>query len=181
MLMVWRVPVASAQISRPAAAAKSAVGAVYASIAGKWEGTLEYRDYGNDGRVTLPTTMTAETTADGSSLTLRFRYDEGRGRVVESTESIRIDPEKSLFIEESDGGKYRGEFRLSGLDSFAAKATGTLLLSGTGEENGRKVEVKKTLEIKTDGFSLLKETRLPDKPFLFRNQYTFKRAEAKKR
>jgi hypothetical protein len=36
----------------------------YGSIAGQWVGSLEYRDYSNDRRVTLPTTLTAQITKE---------------------------------------------------------------------------------------------------------------------
>jgi hypothetical protein len=41
-----------------------------AALAGNWPGTLDYRDYGNDSRVTLPTLMTA------NGLSIAWTFDD---------------------------------------------------------------------------------------------------------
>ena len=52
-----------------------------AALAGNWAGTLDYRDYGNDSRVTQPTLMTA------NGLSTAWTFDDGP--VLRLTRMIR--------------------------------------------------------------------------------------------
>jgi hypothetical protein len=163
----------------PVGPAGSKADPFYAAIAGQWVGTLEYRDYSNDKRVTLPTTLTAQPGKDGASVELHFRYDEGKGRFVEGSGSIRIDPATETFVEEDLREKDRSEYAIEGLKEFFAKGMGELVLTGTGEDNDRKVDVRRTITINENSLTMLRETKLPGKPFQFRNRYSFKRKPAK--
>lgn len=150
-----------------------------AALSGEWQGTLEYRDYRSDGRVTLPTTLEARPTEEGRATSLKFRYDEGRGRFVEGLDTLRIDPAKASLAWESDGGKSKAEYALAGLDAFAEKRRGALVLTGTNEENGAKVEVRQTITLEGENLTILRESRKPGEAFAFRNTYKLKRVPAK--
>lgn len=47
-------------------------------LAGDWTGVLEYRDFANDRRVSLPTLITSVAEGAGAHLT----FDEGLGKIV---------------------------------------------------------------------------------------------------
>ena len=153
-------------------------GAVTAALAGNWRGTLEYRDYSNDKRVTLPTTLDAQAAEDGRSATLKFRYDEGKGRFVEGVNVLRIASKDAKLVWESDGGKIKSEYAVDGLDTFAPKPRGELVLTGTGTENDEKVDVRQTITLDGDDLTILRETRKPGAPFAFRNAYKLRRTSA---
>ena len=129
--------------------------------------------------MTLPTLLRAKPNTDGLAVVLKFRYDEGRGRFVEETDTVRVDPAMKSLVWESDDGKSKSEYTLTGLAKFAEKGRGELILTGTGLENDKKVEVRKTIVVKDTEFTILKETRETGKPFAFRNEYRFQRVEAK--
>ena len=127
----------------------------------------------------LPTTLKATIAKDGQSVELRFRYDEGKGRFVESTESIRLDTKTAMLVEVDLQEKHRSDYSVSGLKEFLATGSGDLLLTGNGEENHEKVEVRKTVTLRENALTILKQTRLPGKSFVFRNCYSFQRTATK--
>ncbi len=145
------------------------------ALAGDWEGTLEYRDYSTDKRVTLPTTLLANPEDDGRVVRLKFRYDEGKGRFVEGESTLRVDPAKNTLVWESDGGKVKTEYALTGLDAFVEKGLGELVLTGLGTENGKEVEARQTITREGGELKILRESRKPGESFAFRNGYKFKR------
>ena len=153
------------------------VGAVYAAARGSWRGTLQYRDYSNDRRVTLPTTLDARPSPDGGSLALAFRYDEGNGRTETGSDILTLDRASNTLLWESGGGKSRSEYAVAGLDEFDAARGGRLLLTGPAVENDVTVEARLTMTLDRASLKILKETRPPGGEFQFRNEYTFSRAD----
>lgn len=150
-----------------------------AALEGDWQGTLEYRDYSNDKRVTLSTTLEARPSDDGRGARLKFRYDEGKGRFVEGTSTLRVDSSKGILAWESEGGKAPTDYVLTGLDGFAKDRKGDLVLTGPGIENGATVEAKLTITREGDSLTILKETRPAGGTFAFRNAYRLKRTPPK--
>jgi hypothetical protein len=148
------------------------------ALAGDWEGSLEYRDYSNDKRVTLPTTLASRPDDKGKAAVLKFRYDEGKGRFVEGESTLRVDSKKNTLVWESDGGTIKTEYALTGLDAFAEAGKRELVLDGHGTENGQMVEVRQTITRDGDELKILRETRKPGGSFAFRNAYTLKRKPA---
>jgi hypothetical protein len=148
---------------------------LHAAFAGQWAGHLEYRDYSNDKRVKLPTELDASLSPDGRSVAWSFVYQDGPGKVVKSTETLTIDPEAGRFTFLSEDGSRKDEYQVAGLSEFSTSGQGTLVLTAPGEENGKTVDVRKTITLTPGTLTILKETRLPGAEFLFRNQYTFTR------
>jgi hypothetical protein len=145
---------------------------------GKWNGSLEYRDFRTDQRVTLPTTLevTARGAADGGELAFAYVYDDGPGKVVRSQALVRMVPGESRFSSRSAEGDKRDDYRIvDGLADFEARGEGSLVMLGKGTENDQAVEVRSTLTLGTTGYSLLRETRLPGQEFAFRHAYKFTR------
>jgi membrane-associated protein len=144
-------------------------------IGGDWEGTLEYRDDSNDKRVKLPTTLRVVSTDDQRGAVLKFRYDEGKGRFVEGESTLRVDSGKNALTWESDGGKVKTEYALTGLDAFVTQGKTDLILTGLGLENGQEVEIRQTITRDGDELKIARDTRKSGDEFVFRNAYAFKR------
>ena len=113
-------------------------------------------------------------------MTLKFRYDEGKGRFVEGSNRLKIDADGSKLSWESDGGKSTYEYTIAGLDDFAKKPGGDLVLSGTGEENKVKVDVRLTITVDGDALTILRESKKPGGEFAFRNAYRMRKEPAAK-
>jgi hypothetical protein len=145
------------------------------ALIGDWTGTLEYRDYSNDKRVTLPTTLNAKASEDGNVATLKFRYDEGKGRFEEGLSTLQVDASHSKLIWESDGGKTKSEYAFTGLETFNDKSEGQLILTGTGDENKLTVEIRQTITVKGEELTILRESKKPGETFAFRNTYKLRR------
>src|ERR1044071_7832445 len=124
---------------------------LHAAFAGQWTGHLEYRDYNNDKRVNLPPELAASLSPDGRSMVWSFVYQDGPGKVVKSTETLTLDPEAGRFIFLSEDGSRKDEYQVSGLSEFSRRGQGALVLMGAGEENGKAVDVRKTITLTPDG------------------------------
>lgn len=158
-----------AQVSAPAA--------IYKPLLGFWKGDLTYRDYTSDKQVTLPTTLDVTATPDAKSLRMHYVYDDGPGKQVEETDIITIDPAKHTYWTQTLGEKTSRTYTVSGLEPFAQKGGGTLVLFGTGEDNGKKVAVRNTLTQIGQTLTILHEARLPGAAYRFRNRYNFTRSK----
>ena len=143
------------------------------AVTGAWTGTLEYRDYRSDRRVTLPTKLVVEAVGPGQ-LTFAYTYDDGPGKLVTSRERITIDRAKSTYRIQNGDGTYDATFDVAGLGSFAA-ASPVIVLSGTGDENGAPVDLRIRLTVHASSLTMLRESRTAGGEWLFRNQYELTR------
>jgi Peptidase family S41 len=131
---------------------------------GKWSGHLDYRDYGNDGRVTLPT----ELVSDGSAL--EWTYDDGPGKIVKSSENWSYSPKgNSVTIDKTVFGV--SEFSVSEKD----KAELTMVLDGSTTENNVKKIARIILARRGDMLHITRMSRLTGEPFIMRDAYAMKR------
>ena len=138
-----------------------------AALAGSWAGTLDYRDYGNDSRVTLPTLMSA------NGLRIAWTFDDGPGKTVRSAESWSFTPDgKSLVIK---GGKSSETMAIAELRR-SANGSITLVADGSGEENGRKVMVREILTRDGPVLRLTRMSRTAGQPFIMRHSYQLRPA-----
>jgi hypothetical protein len=140
-------------------------------FAGQWTGTLEYQDYGGNGRVKIPVKLTVKPT-DPTTATWDFAYDDF-GKVVNSFETHTW-----------NAGQYKittkGKTDVQAYTSadFAAlikSGTGKAVLMGSEIEIGAKVEVRRTITLEKITLTTLKETRLKGETFKFRNQSIYTR------
>ncbi len=140
-------------------------------LAGNWSGTLDYRDYGNDGRVILPTEMTGS--ADGR---LALRYDDGPGKTVASTTrwSVATDG-RTVIIGE---GKDRQVLGIVERRGGPGPVDLTLVAEGTGVENGSRVAVRVVLTRRGDTLSIGRQSHGPGQPWLMRDGYRLLRRNA---
>ena len=143
------------------------------AVSGSWSGSLEYRDYRSDRRVTLPTTLTVSSDAQ-NVLVFAYVYDDGPGKTVRSTDRITIDPVANTYRIQNGDGTYDATFAVSGLAEFGP-ASRTVVLTGKGEENGAAVDLRLTITVDDKSMTMLRESKKPGGEWLFRNQYRFTR------
>jgi hypothetical protein len=144
-----------------------AAAAITAALAGNWAGTLDYRDYGNDGRVTLPTVMTA------TGLAIAWTFDDGPGKTVRSAERWAFTPDgKSLTISHEKSSETMAITELR----RGANGSITLVADGRGEENGRKVMVREILTRDGAVLRLTRMSRSAGQPFIMRHSYQLRPA-----
>ena len=135
-------------------------------LKGHWIGTLDYRDYGNDGRTVLPTTLDA----DGASLS--WTYDDGAGKNVRSIETWTFDPtEQTLTIRD---GKSVSRAHISELRKSLDGGL-TMVIDGSVTENGKKGFSRMILTLDKGTLRLTQLSRTPRAPFLMRHSYELRR------
>ncbi|WP_404365468.1 S41 family peptidase [Corallococcus coralloides] len=151
-----------AEVAR--ASAPPAVPSLASALAGDWSGTLDYRDFGSDRRVVLPTLLTV--TGEGEEARLAFTFDDGPGKTVRASQVLRI--RAGL---ESEEGRSTERMRILERRGGRDARELTLVAEGTGHENGAPVEVRTVLTRRGDALSLSRLTRRPGEPFLLRHVY----------
>lgn len=131
------------------------------ALAGRWTGTLQYRDYSSDKRVTLPTSVTIE--GPSAVLQLAFTYDDGPGKTVRSTEQWTL-----------DGAQFgMGKAEPLQVSTYRSKADGDLILValGKGVENDVAVEVRSVVLRRGAVLTISRASRLPGQAWLLRHVY----------
>lgn len=131
----------------------------FQTIAGNWEGTLEYQDYSENKRVKLKTYLTVTPAPDGSSAEFLTVYDDF-GRIIKDRETYKIDARAKKFAAGDS------EYTIESLEA------GRIVLLGSGQDGAGVEPIRKTITFDADGLSFLKETRAP---WQFRNQLVLRR------
>jgi hypothetical protein len=158
-------------------AAPVSAGSVTALLAGDWVGVLEYRDFQSDARVQLPTWLSVRPASDANSVALTYTYDDGPTKTVIEKSTVSIDSTLKRYTVTSDRDHSSDSYQVEGLENLIAKHRGVLVLSGSGTENDKKVDVRITITVGRNLYKFVKETRLPGQDFLFRDGYTFTRRD----
>ena len=159
---------------QPAVATASSV---YAGLVGDWVGHLEYRDFSSNERVFLPTWLTVKPGADSKSAQLAYAYDDGPNKTVKELSTVVLDATAGTATFTSDREHSIDSYAVEGLAEFAKTGRGKLVLTGTGVENDKKVDVRITIAVRRNLYTYVKDTRLPGQEFQFRDGYTFTRKE----
>ena len=135
----------------------------FQTVAGKWQGTLEYLDYADGkSRVSLNTLITFKPSADGNSAEVSTVYDDF-GKIIKQQSVEKIDANAKKYFDDET------EFAVESI------ADGKIVLLGSGQD-GQKVEpIRKTITYTNDSLTILKETKTP---WQFRHIYTLKRVAA---
>ncbi|MBN8469801.1 hypothetical protein JYJ95_25115 [Corallococcus exiguus] len=149
------------------APAPPAAPGLHTALAGNWSGTLDYRDFGSDRRVVLPTLLTV--TGEGEEVRLAFTFDDSPGKTVRASQVLRIRADGGVLESEEERSTERMRIleRRGGRDAREL----TLVAEGTGHEDGAPVEVRTVLTRRGDVLSLSRLTRHPGEPFLLRHVY----------
>jgi hypothetical protein len=148
------------------------------NMTGEWVGQLEYRDFQTNERVFLPTWLSMSPGAEGSSVTLAYIYDDGPTKTVREESTLAINAATKTANITSKRDHTSENYTVMGLEDFAKLNRGTLILTGPGKENDKPVDVRITLTLKRNLFTLVKETRHAGEDFKFRDGYTFTRKDA---
>ncbi|MBP7475229.1 MAG: hypothetical protein KBF83_11665 [Pyrinomonadaceae bacterium] len=131
----------------------------FQTIAGRWQGTLEYQDYTSNKRVTMKTIITIEPSANGNSAKISTIYDDF-GKIYRSTGEQRIDLAARRFFDD------KTDFAIESAED------GKIVLIGKTQDGNTVEPTRKTITFSKDGLTILKETRTP---WTFRNVYTLTR------
>jgi hypothetical protein len=154
-----------ARTGPPAVADPGALAA--SALSGHWAGTLDYRDYRTDARVTLPTRL------DSDGRALAFTYEDGPGKTVRSAADWTFDPARRSFVITTRGFEGKGAAETWRVAEAHAGADGaiTLVLDGELTENGRTRVARTVLTRSGNLLRLTRMTRSPGEPFLMRHSY----------
>ncbi len=166
-------PTAASHASTAPLAAPSSL---TAQFAGSWTGQLEYRDFQSNAQVFLPTWLTIRERPDRTSLELDYIYDDGPSKTVRERMILAVDRAAATIRMTSDRDQTNEVYAVEGLDAFAKQGRGTLILTGPGTENEKPVQVRITLTLRRNLYTLRKETQHVGEDFKFRDGYTFTRA-----
>jgi hypothetical protein len=140
-------------------------------FAGQWTGTLEYQDYGGNGRIKIPVKLTV-TPTDATTATWDFVYDDF-GKAVNSFETHTWNAGRYKVT--TKGKTDVQEYTSAGFAVLLKSGSGKAVLIGSEIEIGAKVEVRRTITLGKTTLTTLKETRLKGGMFKFRNLSTYTR------
>lgn len=157
-----------------------------ASLAGRWTGKLEYRDYQEDRWFGLPVTIDAELVADGVTLIQRAAFDDGpkTGTVHITTVSILgadgSTEQTASFRAGQTAELGSAALRLTGTANGTAADTThwTMIAERVGEDDDRPAHIRETSTRDGDTLVTLKEVDFTDddgEHWLARNRTTLER------
>lgn len=133
-------------------------------LAGDWTGTLDYRDYSDDTRETLPTLMQS----DGA--VLAWTFDDGPGKTVRSSERWAFDASGQMLTITS-GSNAPDQWRVVESRASGEGDSITIVLEGESLENGRTVIARKILTRDGNRLRITKQACVAGEPFLMRQSY----------
>ena len=137
-------------------------------LAGKWQGELEYLNYGDDKTlVKLPTRVSYSEPQD--SISYQLIFTEPNGDEIEGSGSIKIEDERVIY----NGASHKV------VDRTQNEAEGTQIkLSRQGKDNNRDAQIDHVIHYKDDSLSITRYILLEgaEAPFV-RHTYRFNRAE----
>jgi hypothetical protein len=145
---------------------------------GKWSGALEYKDYsGGTGRVKVPVKLEVKST-DASTASWYFNYDDfGKTVISDETHSWQSGKTVGKYVVKTKGKLEVQEYTSKDFDALVKAGIGKAILTGSELEDGKKVEVRRTITLEKTALTTLKETRPPNGVFAFRNQSTYTRSK----
>lgn len=164
LLALWVTPVAIAQ--RASVPSTITATDLRPLLGAEWQGSLTYRDYGNQQLVTLPTQLRV-TQATPQELTLRYDYREPNGNVVQGTDRLRL---------QANGTQLEWDGLLMQVQRKQQLPAHTLQLEllGEGQDNNRPATIRRTVLLAARRYSVRKEVRFAgDTTFLLRHEYQF--------
>ncbi|MBS1493733.1 MAG: hypothetical protein JST55_09485 [Bacteroidetes bacterium] len=144
-----------------------------ASLNGNWIGSLEYLDYGdNKSKTKLPTVCEAVYNKSGSDkyLSVKFIFDEGKGRTVTGEDAWTIIDEKTFFYDSTN-------YKITNFyTQFDNNDITVFELEKDGMDNNKPCTIKQTFEIHNDSFFIKKEVKYSDaESYFVRHEFSFTR------
>jgi hypothetical protein len=139
------------------------------NLAGNWDGELEYLDYQNDKSKTLLKLRSLNTVKDGK-VSQEIVYIEPNGKEVKSGDSFALSPDGRQIVEE----KMKWTITKNVFDKKAK--TRTIIYETKWKDNNRDADLRETLIIKANEFSVTKEVRYENTTdFFIRNTHRYTR------
>jgi hypothetical protein len=152
---------------------QSATPRAFDAFAGRWTGTLEYQDYGGSGRIKIPVKLEVKP-INATDASWNFIYDDF-GRPVPSNEVHSFVNQTYRVTMDSKGKIEKQTYSSKDFATLAEKGSGRAVLLGSELEDGKMVEVRRTITLEAKRLVTLKETRPKGGAFKFRNQSTYSR------
>lgn len=144
------------------------------TLDGNWKGYLEYLDYGdNKTKTKLPTEVEAVYNKSGNDkyLSVKFIFDEGKGRTVTGEDAWTILDEGETFF--YDSTNYTVTKYIQNDDN---NDIGIFVFEKEGNDNNKPCRIQQTFEIHNDSFSIIKKVKYTDEQSYFiRHEYSFQR------
>jgi hypothetical protein len=151
----------------------AAVPSAFTPFVGQWQGELEYQDYGGSGRVKIPVTLEVKL-IDETHAAWNFSYDDF-GRKVLSLETHTWSD--GAYTVATEGQTDLQTFQSSDFTTLLDKGSGQAILTGKEMDDGKEVEVRRTITLEGDTLTTLKEIKAPGEEYTFRNQSTYTRVQ----
>jgi hypothetical protein len=148
----------------------------FTPVLGVMRGVLEYRDYGNGKRVTIPATLHSAPVGATGAIRQRVLYDDGPGNQIYSTDQIRISGTR--WIEGSateEGGRPTGEDTLRIVSTKPVSDGVEYTLRGNGMDDNVAVEFRYRVTIGPRVWRRLKEFRKRGGSWEYRHEYRYER------
>ncbi len=139
------------------------------SLAGNWNGELEYLDYQNDkSRTSLK--LTSVNTIENGRVSQAIVYIEPNGKTVKGGGAFALSPDGTRIVE----AKIKWTITSNAFDKRAK--TRTIVYETKWQDNDRNADLRETLIIKENAFSVTKEVRYENtKDFFVRNTHRYQR------
>jgi hypothetical protein len=146
----------------------------FAPFAGQWQGTLDYQDYRGPGRIKIPVTLEV-IPVDDTQAAWNFDYDDfGRSVLSLETHTWR----DGTYTVETKGQADVQTYQSADFTALLENNTGQAILIGSELDDGKEVEVRRTITLGTTTLTTLKEIRVPgEEAYTFRNQSTYTRVQ----
>lgn len=139
------------------------------NLAGNWDGELEYLDYQNDKSKTR-LKLSSLNTVENGKVSQAIVYVEPNGKTVKGGGSFALSPDGREIVEE----KMKWTITKNSFDKKAQ--TRTIVYAAKWKDNDRNADLRETLIIRENEFSVTKEVRYENTAdFFVRNTYRYKR------
>ncbi|MFG0307074.1 MAG: hypothetical protein ACF8Q5_12760 [Phycisphaerales bacterium JB040] len=163
----------------------AAVRTILSSMDGSWNGVLEYADYGSGDRVEIPVALEQEASAIEPVLVRRVAFTDP-GRVIESSESVRLDASARTMTTYplSDGGSgvapgTPGECWTIETALVLDRDDWTLVMTRAGTDDGRDATLRMTQRMLDGTLTSRKDVDITGDggvEWVFRNEVRVQRA-----
>lgn len=151
------------------------------TLAGRWQGHLEYRDYRSDRRVRIPVQTELRVASDGATLLRESRYDDGPARGTVLITSLALYDEAGGAVTTTSvrrGRPVEMQTEQARVVSHEAATRWSAEWQRRGADGGLDADIRVTVTRRDDTLRSLKEVRpagQADAPWAFRNETVLQR------
>jgi hypothetical protein len=147
----------------------------HAALAGRWQGTLEYKDYQRpDRRVTLPTIIEATPLTSGG-VALHIIYDDGPGKTVVDDDRFVLANDRATLAWSGVQAAEQAVYAVRSFTRNAASSAFTLVAERDGMDDDAPATLRETIVLSATSIEILKEVRPRGGQFGFRHVYRLRK------